>query len=90
MFKSLSEGVLPKDEPPAISLPYQLSHNVVIDEAGRIPEKWSVPLKIMPRRFQGISGEMLQRLSDIARSFVKTIRWVQAASGTQSPFGFVG
>jgi len=90
MFQSLSDGVLPQDDPPTVELPYQLSHDAVIDASGRLPSKWAVPLKIMPQSFQDISGQMLERLTDSVRSFVKTLRWAQAASGTQSPFAFVG
>jgi hypothetical protein len=90
MFQSLSDGVLPQDDPPTVELPYQLSHDAIIDASGRLPSKWAVPLKIMPQSFQDISGQMLERLTDSVRSFVKTLRWAQATSGTQSPFAFVG
>ena len=46
------ERSAPARRPPVVKLPYRLSFSAVIDEAGRIPEKYSVPLDIMPRSFQ--------------------------------------
>ncbi len=86
MFNSLVKGVLPQDTPPVVELPF----NSFVDANGSIREKYVVPLSIMPRSFQGISREVDSKLSDLARSFIKTLRWVQGASSTQSPFGFVG
>jgi hypothetical protein len=89
MFDLLAKRILPQDVPPLIELPHQLSFKAVIDTDGRIPDNWAVPLEIMPRRFQEFGSRIHHELADLARRFIKTIRWMQRTSGKQSPFAHV-
>lgn len=89
MFKSLEAGILPQDSPPVVKLPHRISLDAEIDADGRIPEKWGIELAILPRKFQALSHEIKRQLSDYVHNFIKTLRWIQGASGGQSPFAFV-
>lgn len=75
-----------------IKLPHRLSitGDAVIETDGRIPGRYIAPIDIVPRRVQELYREVNDRLSAVARGFVKTLRWIQRASSPQSPFGFVG
>lgn len=89
MFTSLLEGILPQDEPPVVELPYKLGFNVAIDEMGKIPEKYAIPLDIMPRAFQSRSKEIRNELSNLIKNFFTTFRWVLKISGPHNPYSFV-
>jgi hypothetical protein len=89
MFELIGKRILPQDAPPVVTLPHKLSFDAVIDSEGRIPEKWAIPVEIMPRKFQTLERDISRELSDLARRFIKTIRWMQRASGRQSPLALV-
>lgn len=89
MFDSLANRILPQDKPPVVELPHRLSFEAVIERDGRIPEKWAIPLAIMPRKFQQYSRRIHSELAELARRFVKAVRWLQRTAGKQNPFAHV-
>lgn len=89
MFDSLAENKLPVDKTMPIKLPYSLSFESKIDEHGQIPEKHIIPLSILPLQFQDLANRARGELTNYIRSFVKTMRWAQAADCPHSPLGFV-
>lgn len=84
-FLKFSKRVLPLDSSSKITLP----HDDQIDKDGNISEKYAINLDLFPNNFQDIHREMHSRLHDLVKSYIKTLRWVQKASGKQAPLAFV-
>ena len=91
MFSEYENGFLPIDDPTVVDLPYRLSlgDEEAINADRRIPERWVIPLKIMPRAFQTFSQMVDNETSLLARNFAKTIRWLQGAAGPANSFASV-
>jgi len=83
-FQKFAERLLPQDSTSQVSLPHRLSFDAEIDEHGKIPENWGVRLAIFPNNFQALHREMSSKLHTVVESYMKTLRWVQSASGKQA------
>jgi hypothetical protein len=88
-FVKFSKRVLPIDSSSKVTLPHTLFHDARIDKDGNIPENCGVGLGLFPNNFQDIQREMNSKLHDLIESYIKTLRWVQRASGKQAPLAFV-
>jgi hypothetical protein len=90
MFDDLEAGVLPRDEPSSVALPYTLSPGATIDADRAIPGGHTVPLKIMPAQFQQFILYRSSELSEVIEGFVTTLRWMQRSAGKLRPYAVVG
>jgi hypothetical protein len=84
-----AKRVLRKELFPHVEFPYREAGEQIVDAEGRVREKWALPLRIMPQNFQDFYHLTVKRLLESTSGFVKTLRWVQGASGPQSPLAGV-
>lgn len=92
MFVTFDSGFLPKPHPANVSLPHALSlmdKDAVIEKDGKLPTKWGIPLKLMPNKFQDLYSRVSQETYTLIKTLVKSIRWMQAATGKANPLASV-
>ena len=88
-FKTLFSGYLPLSSPPQLELPYRLSSTGMIDIDGKIPDRHSLPARLLPSSMRDVFSGSLIKAGNLIKGYIKTLRWVDLTSGNHNPFAHV-
>ncbi len=90
VLNGLAQGILPGSVLKSLPVPHIEDGVVIIDGGGKVKPNRGLELELFPEWFRAFHSETRSALSELAVRFVKTVRWVQSAAGSQSPFATVG